>query len=66
MATLLSVVQDFCKRQNLPSPSTVYGSSDQGVLQMMALLEEEGNDLAQRHFWEALTREAELMLGCAA
>ena len=59
MATLLSVVQDFCKRQNLPSPSTVYGSTDQGVLQMMALLEEEGNDLAQRHFWEALTREAD-------
>jgi len=59
MATLLSVITDFCKRQNLPSPSTVYGSTDQGVLQMMALLEEEGNDLAQRHFWEALTREAD-------
>lgn len=58
MATLLAVVQDFCKRQNLTVPATVYGSSDQGVTQMMALLEEEGNDLAQRHFWEALTRQA--------
>lgn len=58
MATLLTVVQDFCKRQNLPSPSTVYGSTDQSVLQMMALLEEVGNDLAQRADWQALVREA--------
>lgn len=58
MATLLSVVQDFCKRQNLTVPTTVSGSTDQGVLQAMALLEEDGNDLAQRYFWQALTREA--------
>ena len=58
MATLLSVVQDLCKRQNLPSPSTVYGSTDQQILQMMALLEEEGNDLAARHNWQGITREA--------
>lgn len=58
MATLLAVVQDFCGRQNLTVPSTVYGSTDQTVTQLKALLEEEGNDLAQRHNWECLTHEA--------
>lgn len=59
MATLLSIIRDFTKRQNLTTPTTVYGSSDQIVLQAMALLEEEGNDLAQRHNWQGLTREAD-------
>ncbi len=58
MATLLSVVQDFCRRQNLTIPNTVYGTTDQAVTQMMALAEEEGNDLAQRHPWNCLVREA--------
>ena len=58
MATLLAIVQDFCKRQNLTVPTTVYGSTDQAVTQAMALLEEEGNDLAQRYRWEVLTRQA--------
>ena len=58
MATLLSVVQDFCGRQNLTVPTTVYGSTDQTVIQLKALLEELGNDLAQRHPWQSLIREA--------
>ncbi|HQR41319.1 MAG TPA: hypothetical protein PLX97_01515, partial [Gemmatales bacterium] len=58
MATLLSVVQDLCKRQNLSVPATVYGSTDQIVVQIMGLLEEEGTDLAPRHPWEGLINEA--------
>lgn len=56
--SLLTVVQHFCERQNLPSPSTVYGTTDKLVTQVKALLEEEGNDLSSRGNWEALTREA--------
>lgn len=55
--TLLNAVQDVCRRQGLPVPATVFGSTDAQVLQMMALLEEECNDLSSRHAWEALTIE---------
>ena len=56
--SMLTVVQSFCERQNLPVPSTVYGSTDKQVTQIKALLEEEGNDLAVRGGWQALTLEA--------
>ena len=58
MSTLLSIVSDLCGRQNLPVPTTVYGTTDPQVRQMAKLLEEEGNDLAMRHPWECLIREA--------
>jgi len=44
--TLLAVVQKFCKRTNISSPTTVYGSTDPQIIQIMSLLEEEGNDLS--------------------
>lgn len=56
--SMLTVVQSFCERQNLTVPSTVYGSTDKQVTQIKALLEEEGNDLAVRGGWQALTLEA--------
>jgi hypothetical protein len=56
--TMLTVIQNFCRRTNLPVPATVYGSTDSQVLQLMALLEEEGNDLAARGSWQGLTFEA--------
>lgn len=56
--TMLSVVQQFCLRTNIPKPPTVVGSTDTQVLQVMALLEEEGNDLASRGSWQELTFEA--------
>ena len=56
--SLITVVQKFCQRSGLPSPATVMGSTDKRVIQIMALLEEEGNDLSQRHPWTALEREA--------
>lgn len=56
--TVLSIAQQFCLRQGLPKPSTVLGSSDTQILQIAALIEEEGNDLAGRGAWEALTFEA--------
>lgn len=56
--TVLSVIQNFCRRTNLPVPTTVNGTTDTQVAQVMALLEEEGNDLSARGSWEALTLEA--------
>lgn len=58
MTTLLSVVQDLTGRQNLPVPTTVYGTTDTQIQQLLKLLEEEGNDLASRGPWESLMNEA--------
>lgn len=55
--SLLSVVTSFCERTNLPVPTTVLGSTQPQVVQIRALLEELGNDLAVRGDWEALTFE---------
>lgn len=56
--SMLTVVQHFCRRENIPVPSTAAGSTDTQVKQVVALLEEEGNDLKTRGPWQALTFEA--------
>jgi hypothetical protein len=56
--SLLTTIQYVCGRTNVPVPATVTGSTDNQVVQMMRLLEEEGNDLARRHPWQAITFEA--------
>lgn len=56
--SLLTIIQYTCGRQGVPVPTTVLGTTDTQVLQMLRLLEEEGNDLAQRGLWQALTFEA--------
>lgn len=56
--SMLTLIQRFCRRTNLTVPSTVYGSSDPQIRQVMAILEEEGNDLAGRGDWNELTFQA--------
>lgn len=56
--TMLATIQYFCRRTGLPVPATVAGSTDPQVRQVMALLEEEGQDLARRGPWQAITFEA--------
>lgn len=58
--TMLTTIQAFCRRTNIPVPTTVYGTTDSQVQQAMALLEEEGNDLASRGSWQGITFEASL------
>ena len=58
--TLLSLVTYFCNRNGIPAPTTVIGNTDPDVLQILRLLEEEGNDLALRYNWNVLTVEAHL------
>ena len=56
--SMLTIIQQCCKRYNVPVPSTVYGTTDPQVGQMLGILEEEGNDLAVRASWQRLTFEA--------
>lgn len=56
--SMLTTIQFFCKRTGLSSPATVYGSTDTEIIQIMALLEEEGNDLSGRGDWQGITFEA--------
>ena len=58
--SVLSVIATVCGRTNVPVPTTVLGNTDTQIVQMLRLLEEEGNDLAQRGDWNALTYEATL------
>lgn len=58
--TMLSTVQKFCQRTNLPVPTTVFGTTDTQIQQILSLLEEVGNDMASRNAWEGLTFEAAL------
>lgn len=54
---VLELVQRFCRRTGLPRPTTVVGSTDAQILQALALLEEEVNDLASRHDWQGLEHQ---------
>lgn len=57
--TLLATVQRFYRRTNLGVvPTSVLGSTDQQVSQILALLEEEGNELSGRGDWQRITFEA--------
>jgi len=55
---LLSLVQTACRRLGLNSPVAVMTATDPAVLQMLALLEEEGTEQAARYQWQNLQREA--------
>lgn len=56
--SLLNIVTYFAGRNNIPVPTTVIGNTDTRVLQILRLLEEEGNDLAMRGDWNTLTYQA--------
>jgi len=56
--SLLTIIRTFCERTKLPVPATVMGNSLELVVQLRALLEEEGEALARRGDWEGLTNEA--------
>jgi hypothetical protein len=51
---LLATIQAFCRRQALQVPTTVVGNTDPQIVQILALLEETGDDLASRGPWMGL------------
>ena len=55
--SLLTMVQNACDRLGIVRPSLVIGSSDQQVLQLLGLANQEGKELARRHNWQRLTKE---------
>lgn len=58
MATLLEIVQEFCRRTGTRVPPFVAGSTDSGVLQYMALLSEVCTYIVDEGHWNELIREA--------
>jgi hypothetical protein len=54
---VLEIVRAVCGTVGIPRPSSVFGSSDTGVQQLLGLLNEEGSELAARGPWQALTQE---------
>lgn len=58
MQTVLQIVQSAAKRIGILAPNTVVGSSDPQIIQLAAISEEEGQELADRYAWQALQNEA--------
>lgn len=57
MKTLLQIIQSAAKRLALTSPNAAYSSSDQQIIQLVDLLNEEGKELAARYPWQCITDE---------
>ena len=56
--SLLSIIQTASKRVGLNSPASAIGLTDENVVRMIELANEEGAELAARHRWQNLIREA--------
>ena len=56
--TVLQIIQTACKRIGILSPNAAVTATDQQIIQLVALAEEEGQELATRYNWQALQTEA--------
>lgn len=52
------MVQQVCMRKGINRPAGAIGSSDPQIIQMVAIANEEGQDLSARYPWEALQNES--------
>lgn len=55
--SLLSVVQDACRRIGIVVPNAIVSSSDAQIMQLMTLLNQEGQSLSERFDWQVLRKE---------
>lgn len=55
--SFLTLIQNSAKRLGLNNPASAYNSSDNQVVQLVALAQEEGIELMRRHPWQVLTKE---------
>ncbi len=56
--SVLTCVQAACRRLGLNVPNAVVTSSDPQIIQMMAIMNEEGEELTERYPWQVLQTEA--------
>lgn len=56
--TCLQIIQAACRRIGILAPVIAINSSDQQIIQLVALCEEEGQELTDRYAWEGLQTEA--------
>lgn len=56
--SLLSIVRQACAEIGITQPGSVVGSNDPQLIQLLALANREGANLATRYNWQALTKEA--------
>lgn len=54
----LQLIRELCGRTGISRPNSVASSGDTQVIQLLGLLNEEGQELSGRYEWESLTREA--------
>ena len=55
--SLLTILEDACDRIGLSRPTSVIGSSDHQVRQLLSLSNQVGKHLVGRHDWQRLTTE---------
>lgn len=53
----LEIVKEVCSRVGIAKPNAAVGSTDIQIQQLVALANEEGQELASRYLWTALIRE---------
>jgi hypothetical protein len=56
--SLLTSLTQVCRRIGITAPASVSGSSDPQIVQLMAIANEEGQDLSARYPWQALRQES--------
>lgn len=54
----LRIIQTACRRIGILAPNAAVTSTDQQIIQIVAICEEEGQELAARYSWQALQTEA--------
>jgi len=57
--SLLTLVQDVCRRISLARPNAVMSATDEQTQQLLGLANEEGQELAARFPWQALTQQSQ-------
>jgi hypothetical protein len=56
--TVLQIVQDACNEIGITAPGVAVSSSDLQIIQLTALVNREGRELAGRYPWSSLVRQA--------
>lgn len=54
--SLLTIVQNACEDLGIASPTSVAGNTGEQVIQLLAIANREGRDLASRHPWSKLMK----------